>query len=412
MTLKEQIAHVLSDTLMDEIISIRRRLHQYPELSFKEFKTSETIRELLDQWGIPYTFPHVKTGIVATIKGEHGGKRIALRSDMDALPIEEQSGLPFASRNKGVMHACGHDMHMASLLGTIRVLHKLKHQIRGEVLCLFQPAEELIPGGAKLMLEEGVFDGRQPDLIIAQHVLPEMEAGHVGFKPGIYMAANDEVFIRVKGKGGHGALRQHIRDPILMASRILLTLQEEIMRLAPGDSPTVLSFGKVLANGAVNVIPDQVLLEGTFRTMDEDWRSEAHVHLKRISAESAAEAAGSVEVEIRHGYPYLHNHESITREARALARKLLGRDCVEDMDIRMTAEDFAWFTRRIPGMLYRLGVKEPGSERPYSLHTPFFQASESALRTGIKLMSYLAIELLKIDAVENINPRQGLLNRN
>jgi amidohydrolase len=400
MTLKEQIAHVLSDSLVDEVISIRRQLHQYPELSFKEFKTSETIREILDQWGIPYTFPHVNTGIVATIKGEHEGRRIALRSDMDALPIEEQSGLDFASRNKGVMHACGHDMHMASLLGTIRVLDKLKHEIHGEILCLFQPGEEKIPGGAKLMLEEGVFEGRQPALIIAQHVLPEMDARHVGFKPGIYMAANDEVFITVKGKGGHGALRKQIRDPILMASRILLTLQEEIMRLAPGNSPTVLSFGKVLANGAVNVIPDEVLLEGTFRTMDEEWRKEAHGHLERIPAEIAAAAGGAVEVEIRHGYPYLHNHESITLEAKKLAEELLGKDNVEDMDIRMTAEDFAWFTQRIPGMLYRLGVKDPGTEQPYSLHTPSFQASEGALNTGITLMSYLAIELLKIESFE------------
>ena len=404
MTLKEQIAQVLSDSMMEEIIAIRRQLHQYPELSFKEFKTSESIRGILDQWGIPYTFPHVNTGIVASIKGQHKGRRIALRSDMDALPIDEQSGLEFASRNKGVMHACGHDMHMASLLGTIRVLDKLKHEIHGEILCLFQPAEELIPGGAKLMLEEGVFEGRQPDLIIAQHVLPEMDAGHVGFKPGIYMAANDEVFIKVKGKGGHGALRQQIKDPILMASRILLTLQEEIMRLAPGSSPTVLSFGRVMANGAVNVIPDEVTLEGTFRTMDEEWRKAAHAHIARISADIATDAGGAAEVEIRHGYPYLHNHESITREARKLAIDLLGKDRVEDMDIRMTAEDFAWFTQRIPGMLYRLGVKEQGTDKAYSLHTPLFQASEAALSTAIPLMSYLAIELLKIKAVEKINP--------
>lgn len=404
MTLKEQIAHVLSDSLMDEIIAIRRQLHQYPELSFKEFRTSETIRGILDQWGIPFTFPHVNTGIVASIRGEHKGSRIALRSDMDALPIEEQSGLAYSSRNKGVMHACGHDMHMASLLGTIRVLDKLKHEIHGEILCLFQPAEELIPGGAKLMLEEGVFEGRQPDLIIAQHVLPEMEAGHVGFKPGIYMAANDEVFIKVKGKGGHGALRQQIKDPILMASSILLTLQEEIMGLAPGSSPTVLSFGRVLANGAVNVIPDEVTLEGTFRTMDEEWRKEAHAHIARISADIASAAGGAAEVEIRHGYPYLHNHESLTLEARKLAIDLLGKDRVEDMDIRMTAEDFAWFTQRIPGMLYRLGVKDPGTEQVYSLHTPLFQASEAALSTAIPLMSYLAIELLKIGAGGKINP--------
>jgi amidohydrolase len=403
MNLEEQITGIVSDSLLEEIIGIRRHLHQHPELSFEEFRTSETIRALLDQWGIPYTFPHVNTGIVATIKGTYPGRRIALRSDMDALPIEEQTGLAFASRNRGVMHACGHDMHMASLLGTLRVLSLLKDRIHGEILCVFQPAEEKIPGGAKLMLEEGVFKDREPDLIIAQHVLPEMATGHVGFKPGIYMAANDEVFIKVTGKGGHGALRQHIRDPILMASRILLTLQEEIMQQAPAGSPTVLSFGKVLANGAVNVIPDEVQLEGTFRTMNERWRKEAHGHMERISAEIAEAAGGSAEVEIRHGYPYLHNHESLTTEARRLAVRLLGKEQVEDMDIRMTAEDFAWFTQKIPGMLYRLGVKDPDTLQPFSLHTPMFQASETALRTGISLMAYLAIELLKIEVVEKIN---------
>jgi len=403
MNLEQQIANILTDSLVEEIITIRRQLHQHPELSFFEYKTSESIRGLLDQWGIDYTFPHVETGIVARIEGAKPGKRIALRSDMDALPITENSGLSFSSRNKGVMHACGHDMHMASLLGTIRVLDQLKHEIQGEVLFLFQPGEELIPGGAKLMLEEGVFKGREPHLIIAQHVLPEMDAGHVGFKPGIYMAANDEIFITVKGKGGHAALRQDIKDPILMASQILLTLQEKIMRKAPEDSPTVLSFGKVLADGATNVIPNDVILEGTFRTMNEEWRKEAHELIAHLASNIASAMGGSVDVEIRHGYPFLHNNEQITRESKRLAIQLLGEENVKDMDIRMTAEDFSWFIQDIPGMMYRFGVGDPGSEQPFSLHTPQLKVNESALRTGISLMAYLAIELLKIEAVEKIN---------
>jgi len=301
------------------------------------------------------------------------------------------------------MHACGHDMHMASLLGTIRLLDLLKHEIQGEVLFLFQPGEELIPGGAKLMLEEDVFKGREPQMIIAQHVLPEMKAGNVGFKPGIYMAANEEIFIKVKGKGGHAALRQHIKDPVLMASQILLSLQDEIALHAPGDSPTVLSFGKVVANGATNVIPDDVILEGTFRTMNEEWRLEAHELIASHASNIASAMGGSVEVEIRHGYPFLHNNEQITRESKELAIQLLGKEKVEDMDIRMTAEDFAWFTQRIPGMMYRFGVGFPGSEQPYSLHSPRFKVNESALKTGISLLSFLAIELLKIEAVEKIN---------
>jgi len=399
MNLEQQIAKILSEQMLDEILAIRRRLHQYPELSFQEYKTSEIIREYLDRWGISYTYPHVETGIVAHIAGDTPGKRIALRTDMDALPITEQSGLAFSSRNIGVMHACGHDMHMASMLGTIRVLNLLRHEIQGEVLILFQPGEELLPGGAKLMLEEGVFKGREPHMIIAQHVLPEMEAGHVGFKAGMYMAANDEVYIRVKGKGGHAALRQDIKDPVLMASQILLNLQEEIMRKAPVDSPTVLSFGKVLADGATNVIPDEVILEGTFRTMNEEWRKEAHKLIESMASTTAAAMGGAVDLEIRHGYPFLHNNETITRESKNLAIRLLGEEKVEDMDIRMTAEDFAWFTQRIPGMMYRFGVGNPGPEQPFSLHSPRFKVNESALKTGVSLMAYLAIELLKIKTV-------------
>jgi len=395
MNLKEQIDQLLSDQLLAEIIAIRRHFHQYPELSFQEHRTSSTIRELLDKWDVEYDFPFVETGIVASIKGEKPGPRIALRSDMDALPISEQTDLAFASQNQGVMHACGHDIHMASLLGSIRVLNLLKPFIEGEILFLFQPGEEKIPGGAKLMLEQGVFEGRQPDMIIAQHVLPEMEAGHVGFRPGIYMASNDEIFITVKGKGGHGALRQDLKDPILMASHILIKLQEEITEKAPGHVPTVLSFGKVVADGATNVIPDQVQLEGTFRTMNETWRKEAHRLIEKVSSDIASSHGGSIHLEVRHGYPVLHNHEKITAESGKLARHLLGSDRVEDMDIRMTAEDFAWFTQSIPGMIYRLGVRNSGSEQVYPLHTPRFKADETAMKTGISVLAFLAIELLK-----------------
>ena len=395
MNLKEQIDRILTIQLMDELISLRRHFHQHPELSFQEHQTSSTIRDLLDQWGVEYDFPFVDTGIIATIKGDKPGLRIALRSDMDALPITEQTELPFASQNPGVMHACGHDMHMTSLLGAIRVLNLLKPHVEGEILFIFQPGEELIPGGAKLMLDQGVFKGRPPDMIIAQHVLPEMEAGHVGFKPGIYMASNDEIYITVKGKGGHGALRHDLKDPILMASHILIELQKEMAENAPENVPTVLSFGKVVADGATNVVPDRVWLEGTFRTMNETWRKQAHRLIEKVSSDIASSLGGSIDLEVRHGYPVLHNHEQITTESASLATQLLGSERVEDMDIRMTAEDFAWFTQSIPGMMYRLGVRKPGTEQVYPLHTPRFKADESALKTGISVLSFLAIELLK-----------------
>lgn len=399
MSLKEQIRKILSDPFMNELVDIRHQLHLLPELSFQEYETSAKIRKLLDQWEVDYEFPYVKTGILVIIKGELPGPRIALRSDMDALPIEEQTGLEFASQNQGIMHACGHDMHMASLLGAIKVLNQMKSQMEGEILCLFQPGEELIPGGASQMLKEGIFKDRQPDMIIAQHVLPEMETGKVGFKPGIYMASNDEIFITVNGKGGHGALRHLLKDPILMASHILIELQKAMTRHAPEDVPTVLSFGKVLAQGATNVVPDQVDLEGTFRTMNESWRKEAHKLIENVASEIAFKQGGSIELEVRHGYPVLFNHEQITRQASKLAENFLGSDQVESMDIRMTAEDFAWFTQSIPGMMYRLGVKNPDSEKVYPLHTSQFKADDTALRTGISLLVYLAMELLKKNPV-------------
>ncbi|MEN8226513.1 MAG: M20 family metallopeptidase [Bacteroidota bacterium] len=399
MSIKDQIETMLSDQLLKELIEIRRHFHKFPERSFEEHKTSATIRKILDDWGIEYSFPIVETGILARIRGNNPGKRIALRSDMDALPITEQSGLEFQSQHQGIMHACGHDMHMTSLLGTIRVLNQLKDQIDGEVLFVFQPGEEKVPGGAKLMLEEGIFEGQNPDMIIAQHVLPDMEAGHVGFKPGIYMASSDEIYITVNGKGGHGALPQHINDPVLMASHILISLQQEINRKSPSDVPTVLSFGKVIADGAVNVIPDHVTLEGTFRAMNETWRKEAHRLIDQIATGIASSMGGSCQVEIRHGYPVLHNNEQLTTISKNKAIELLGKEQVEDLDIRMTAEDFAWFTQTIPGMMYRLGVREPGSDQVFPLHTKGFRVDESALKTGISLLSFLSVELLKTKLV-------------
>jgi amidohydrolase len=395
MDLKDQINSLVTEPFMEEMTAIRRHLHQHPELSFAEHKTSAYIRQLLNQWGIKYQFPVVETGILAMISGGGPGSCIAVRSDMDALPIKENSGVAFESLNQGIMHACGHDVHMASLLGSIRILDQIKDHLNGTILFVFQPGEEKVPGGAKLMLEEGIFEGRQPDLILAQHVMPDMEAGHVGFKPGIYMASSDEIYITVKGKGGHGALPQQINDPILMASHILISLQQEINRRSPSGVPTVLSFGKVVANGAVNVIPDQVELEGTFRTMNEAWRKKAHHLVQQIASGIASSMGGTCQVEIRHGYPVLHNHEALTLQAKDLAGSFLGPERVEDMEIRMTAEDFAWFAQSVPGMMYRLGVKEPGQEEVYPLHTAGFRVDESALKTGISLLAYLSAELLQ-----------------
>jgi len=394
MDWKKQISQLASGPLLNEVRELRRHLHRHPELSFKEFSTSAFIREKLDNWGITYNHPLVETGLVARIKGGNGeGRRIALRCDMDALPITEETNLDFRSKNPGVMHACGHDMHMASMLGCIRILDQLKAKLSGEVLFIFQPGEEKLPGGARLMLDEGLFGDQEPDFILAQHVLPDMVAGHVGFRPGMYMASSDEIYITVKGKGGHGALPDRIKDPVLMASHILISLQQEINRLAPSGVPTVLSFGRVQADGAVNVIPDRVELEGTFRSMDEKWREKAHGLIRQIANGIASSMGGSCEIEIRRGYPMLHNNEALTRFAMEKAGEFLGEDQVEEMDLRMTAEDFAWFTQDFPGMLYRFGVGTEGRKEVSPLHSSGFIANEDALYTGISLLAFLAAEL-------------------
>jgi amidohydrolase len=391
MDIKTRITD-LSEKYFEKLVEIRRHLHQFPELSFSEYETSAYIRSLLDLWGIPYEFPFVKTGILARISGGKAGRVVALRADMDALPIQERVEWEHKSANNGVMHACGHDIHMTCLLGTIKIINDLKEHLAGEFLFIFQPGEEKVPGGAKLMMEEGIFNRVKPDMIIAQHVLPSMETGKAGFKPGRYMASSDEIYLTVTGKGGHGALPEKINDPILMSAHILITLQQEINRKAPRGVPTVLSFGKVIADGAVNVIPDQVKIDGTFRTMNEVWRGEAHDLIKEISGGIARSMGGDCHVEIRSGYPVLINDEAITASSRTLAIGLLGKEMVEDMDIRMTAEDFGWFANAYPAMMYRLGIKEPGSGREHALHTSNFEADENAIKTGVALMSYLAMQ--------------------
>lgn len=384
-----------AERLQGEITEIRRHLHRHPELSFQEEKTSAFIRQMLDQWGIEYKYPFVDTGILAILRGkDEDGKVVALRTDMDALPISEENEVDFRSENAGVMHACGHDVHMSTLLGVARILSEMRDHFSGKVLFIFQPGEEKAPGGAKLMLEEGIFKDIQPDLILAQHVMPDMNSGDVGFKPGMYMASSNEIFITVNGKGGHGALPEKIDDPVLIASHILISLQQEINRRSPKGVPTVLSFGKVIADGAVNVIPDHVTLEGTFRTMDEKWRSEAHAFITQIVQGIASGMGGSAKVEIVPGYPVLYNDPEVTSQARGFASDLLGEEHIIDMDIRMTSEDFAWFSQSYPSMMYRLGVKSPDTDDIYPLHTNTFRVDESALQTGAAIMSWLTLRFL------------------
>ena len=392
--MKEKIQQ-LANTYHNEIVDIRRHLHQHPELSFQEKETAKYISAILNKWGINHETGVAGNGVVAVLEGKNPQKKtIALRADMDALPIEEQNDIPYKSKNKGVMHACGHDVHTSSLLGVIKILNELKHELEGSIKFIFQPAEELLPGGAKQMIKEGVLEKDPvPELIIGQHVYPELSVGKVGFRKGAYMASSDEIYLTVKGKGGHGAMPEKITNTVLIASKILVELQEIPNNLAPKDIPTVLSFGKVIANGATNIVPNEVYIEGTFRTLNEDWRKQAHQYIKEIATKIALEMKGTVDVNIVNGYPMLFNNEQVTEKVISFAKEYLGNEKVIPLDTRMTAEDFAYYSHKIPATFYRLGTSNKDNSH-LQLHSPTFNIDENALETGMGLMAYITFNLL------------------
>ncbi len=386
---------LLSATSLKETTSWRRHLHAHPELSFQEFKTQEFVEAQLDAMGVTEIQRMAGTGVVAMIRGRNPDRKtVALRADMDALPILEANQVEYCSTVHGVMHACGHDVHTSSLLGAANILHQLRDQFEGSIKLIFQPGEEKIPGGASIMIKEGVLNNPAPQSVLGQHVMPQIKAGNVGFRRGLYMASADEIYMTVRGKGGHAAMPHTFIDPVMMAAQILVTLQQVVSRFAKPAIPSVLSFGKVIANGATNVIPDSVYLEGTFRTMDETWREEAHRHIERIAKEVAATLGGSCDVEIRKGYPFLINDEALTDRTRQWAEEYLGAEHVEDLDIWMAAEDFAYYSQIAPACFYRLGVRNESRGITSSVHTATFDVDESALETGMGLMAWLAIQEL------------------
>ncbi len=379
-------------------------MHANPELSFEEFNTSDYIASKLTEFNIPFKQGFVKTGIVALIEGKNPSKKIiALRGDMDALPILEKNTCEYKSKNEGVMHACGHDVHSASLLGVARILNELKSEFEGTVKFIFQPGEEKLPGGASLMIKEGVLENPKPDSIFAQHVFPSMETGKVGFRSGMYMASTDEIYVTVKGKGGHAAMPNDYNNPLLIASQILIDLNKAFMIFPPsyslleGDNvrpPTVLAFGKIVGNGATNVIPDEVKLEGTFRTMDEKWRKEAHLKMKQIAEEVAQRMGGECDFVIEHGYPFLVNDIKVTNRAREAAENYLGKENVEELPLRMTAEDFSFFSQQVPSCFYRLGTGNISKGITSGVHTATFDIDEKALEIGVGLMAWLTLNEL------------------
>ena len=393
--IKEEIQR-LSKVYFDRFIADRRHLHAHPELSFEEVETGKYIAKRLSEIGVEYTTGWADNGIVAIIKGDLPSAKVtSLRADFDALPIQEANDVPYKSKVAGKMHACGHDAHTASLLGAAQILTDVKSYFGGTVKLIFQPAEEKMPGGASIMIKEGVLENPKPLSIIGQHVHPPLPAGKVGIKPDLYMASADEVYLTVRGRGGHGGLPQDCIDTVLMSARIIVALQDVISRYCPPAIPSVLSLGKINSTGgATNVIPDEVKIAGTFRAMDEEWRYQAHKHITRIAEKTAEAMGGTCDVNIVVGYPCLVNEPELTAKVKTRMIDYLGAENVVDLPLRLTAEDFSYYTHVADGCFYRLGTGNIAKGITSPVHTPTFDIDESALQVGAGLMAYLAVQEL------------------
>ncbi|HWB28366.1 MAG TPA: M20 family metallopeptidase [Chitinophagaceae bacterium] len=391
-TLIEEIKK-LAEMMHAQVVANRRHLHRYPELSFHEFETSCFIKEQLTAAGIAWECAG-ETGIVGKISGSiQPGKTIVLRADMDALPVAEENDVDYRSQRNGVMHACGHDTHTACLLGAAAILQSLRHRLRGTVKLAFQPAEEKIPGGAVAMIKHGVLGNPPVAGIVGQHVAPFIKSGFIGIRKGRFMASMDEIFLTVYGRGGHGAQPHQNIDPVLIASHIVVAMQQVASRYANPIIPTVLSFGKIIGDGAVNIIPAKAFIEGTFRTTDEQWRDEAHKIIRRLAQGIAVSMGGICDVNIVKGYPCLVNDEVLVKEVIAAATEYLGGDKIVQTDIWMAAEDFAYYTQQAAGCFYLLGTSN-SEETSRSLHTSNFAIDEGALVHGAGLMAYIAARQL------------------
>ena len=382
----------LADQYYDKVLDIRRHLHANPELSFEEYKTADFIEKTLKSLGFEKVERKAETGITFILKGNgQSEKVIALRADIDALPILEANQVPYKSTNNGVMHACGHDVHTSSLLGAIMILKDLQSEFKGNIKVIFQPGEEKLPGGASLLIKEGILENPKPAKILGQHVMPLIDSGKVGFKKGMYMASADEIYFTVKGKGGHAAMPENLVDPVVITSHIIVALQQIVSRKASPKIPSVLSFGKVEALGATNVIPNEVKVEGTFRTYDEEWRAEAHKLMTDMAEGIAKAMGGSCEYNVMKGYPHLKNDPDYTQFNIEAARQFMGEENVVDLDLWLAGEDFAFYSHHVDACFYRLGTRNESKGITSGVHTPTFDIDEPALKIGMGLMAWLAI---------------------
>jgi amidohydrolase len=385
----------LSKQYAQEVIAFRRHLHANPELSYQEFNTANYITQKLKEFGLHPQEGIANTGVVVLIEGKNPSKKIiALRADIDALPITEANEIDYKSKNNGVMHACGHDVHSASLLGTAKILNETKSQWEGTVKLIFQPGEEKNPGGASIMIKEGVLQNPSPTSIIGQHVFPLLPVGKIGFREGKYMASSDEIYLKVIGKGGHGAAPELTIDPVVIASHIIIALQQVISRNASPKQPTVLTFGKITAMGATNIIPNEVNIAGTFRALDEIWRADGLKKIKKMAESIAEGMGGKCEVDIHHGYPCLENNPELTKAIRTAAVQYVGVENVVDIEQTLGSEDFAYYSQVIPASFYRLGTRNEAKGITSYVHTPTFNIDEDALKIGPGLMAWMAVQQL------------------
>ena len=376
--------------LFEKVKGYREHMHMYPELSYQEFETMEYVSQCLTKLGIEHEKGVGKTGIVAIIRGDHHSSEdtcIGLRADLDALPIIEDTDLPFQSKNNGVMHACGHDVHTSILLGAAEIIFEQRNNLKSPVKLIFQPGEEKNPGGATLMIADGVLHNPSITEMYALHVFPEMKTGNVGFREGVYMASSDEIYITIHGKGGHGATPHQCIDPIMIGANLLVQLQQVVSRKCNPTIPSVLTFGHFEAIGATNIIPSTAIIKGTFRTMNENWRAEALSLVESQTKEICTSMGATVTVQISKGYPYLENNPIVTSKLRTKAKQILGDQHVEDLPIRMTSEDFAFYSQEIPVCFLRLGVRNEDKGIVYGVHHPKFNIDDNALITGMQVMA-------------------------
>lgn len=372
-----------------EFIDVRHHLHAHPELSYQEFETSQFVQQKLSEIGIPFAIK-ATTGVIGIIKGNNPDSRvIALRADMDALPIKEENNVAYKSKNEGVMHACGHDVHTTCLLGAAKILNETKDSWEGTVKLIFQPGEEKNPGGASLLIKEGVLENPKPSAIFGLHVHPGLAVGKMSFRSGKVMASADEIYITIKGKGGHAASPHLCIDPILIASNLIVSLQQIASRNNNPHNPTVLSITSIQGGSTTNVIPGEVKLKGTFRAMDEEWRFKAHELIRNLSTNLVHSMGGEIDLLIDVGYPSVYNHEGLNELTRKKAEVFIGKGNVEETEARMGAEDFGYYTQKIPGCFYRLGVMNEAEGIVSGVHTPTFNIDESAIELGIGMMAWL-----------------------